>query len=122
MGKAPKSDKHKYGVQPKQVYISRNKALDYLQLPLSRFRELCILKGVAPTVPPKKGYNNATTYYYVKDIRFLASDPLISKFRQWRVFMTKLRKFHDKNEENRMKNYLKTNKPIFTYDHLVKER
>nr|ADP02205.1 pescadillo N domain-containing protein [Triticum aestivum] len=62
-------------------YITRTKAVKYLQISLAVFRKLCILKGVFPREPKKKVEGNHKTYYHMKDIAFLAHDPLIEKFR-----------------------------------------
>ena len=57
-------------------YITRAKALKRLQLSLAEFRRLCILKGVYPRVPTTKKEGADKTYYHLRDIRFLAEDPL----------------------------------------------
>ena len=62
-------------------YISRAKAIRKLQLSLKDFRKLCILKGVYPREPPKKLKRNTKTYYHLKDINFLALDPIIDRIR-----------------------------------------
>ncbi|TVU45555.1 hypothetical protein EJB05_05044 [Eragrostis curvula] len=61
-------------------YITRTKAVNYLQISLATFRKLCILKGVFPRQPKKKVEGNHKTYYHMKDIAFLLHDPLIEKF------------------------------------------
>ena len=61
------------------------------------------------------------TYYYVKDIAFLAHEPLLDKFREFKVFMRKLRKAIGKEDEYTAK-HLEDNKPVYTLDHIVKER
>ncbi|KAG9444245.1 hypothetical protein H6P81_015585 [Aristolochia fimbriata] len=62
-------------------YITRTKAIHYLQINLSTFRKLCILKGVFTREPKKKVDGNHKTYYHMKDILFHAHDPLLEKLR-----------------------------------------
>jgi len=126
MGSAPNNKNKRWQGKRKHdskvsKYITRQQALKKVQLPLSRFRELCILRGVSPRIPPwdKK---SSKVYYLTEDIRQLNSDPLVQKFRDWRVFMLRLRKLHDKKEVTKEKNFIQNAKPRFTYDHLIKYR
>jgi len=74
------------------AYMSRNQALKKLQLRLADFRRICILKGIYPHEPrhPKKaggatGSTAPKTYYYAKDINFLLHEPIVNKFREYKV-------------------------------------
>lgn len=97
-----------------------------LQLSLPDFRRLCILKGIYPHEPKSvkkvnRGSTAYRTYYYHKDIQFLAHEPLLEKFREFRVFMRRLKKALHKDQELTARK-LEDNKPIYTLDHIVKER
>ncbi|XP_023218603.1 pescadillo-like [Centruroides sculpturatus] len=108
------------------AYLSRKQALKKLQLSLKDFRRLCILKGVYPVEPRhKKKVNHGSsankTYYLLKDIQFLAHEPVINKFREFKVFMRKLKKAYSKDDKDAVKR-IKENEPIYKLDHIVKER
>ncbi|XP_029998992.1 pescadillo [Sphaeramia orbicularis] len=107
-------------------YITRNKARKKLQLSLPDFRRLCILKGIYPHEPKhkkkvNKGSTAPRTFYLVKDIRFLLHEPIVGKFRDYKVFVRKLKKAYAKTEYSDVER-LKDNKPTYKLDHIIKER
>ncbi|XP_068422972.1 pescadillo [Clinocottus analis] len=107
-------------------YITRNKARKKLQLSLPDFRRLCILKGIYPHEPKhkkkvNKGSTAPRTFYLLKDIRFLLHEPIVGKFREYKVFVRKLKKAYGKTEWSAVER-LKENKPAYKLDHIVKER
>lgn len=107
-------------------YVSRGQALRKLQLSLKDFRRLCILKGIYPHEPKhmkkvNKGSTALKTYYYAKDIKFLSHEPLIQKFRQFKIFARKLRSAIAKRDRECKTQVLK-GRPVYKLDHLVKER
>lgn len=90
------------------------------------YRRLCILKGIYPHEPKSrkkvnKGSTAYKTYYYAKDIAFLAHEPLLEKFRNFKVFMKKVTRARHKDQPSTVQK-LYENKPIYTLDHIVKER
>uniref|UniRef100_A0A8C2Z338 Pescadillo homolog n=1 Tax=Cyclopterus lumpus TaxID=8103 RepID=A0A8C2Z338_CYCLU len=106
-------------------YITRNKARKKLQLSLPDFRRLCILKGIYPHEPKhkkkvNKGSTAPRTFYLLKDIRFLLHEPIVGKFRDYKVFVRKLKKAYGKTEWTAVER-LKENKPAYKLDHIVKE-
>uniref|UniRef100_A0A8B9E4U4 Pescadillo homolog n=1 Tax=Anser cygnoides TaxID=8845 RepID=A0A8B9E4U4_ANSCY len=97
-----------------------------LQLSLPDFRRLCILKGIYPHEPKhkkkvNKGSTAPRTFYLLKDIRFLLHEPIVNKFREYKIFVRKLRKAYGKSEWGTVER-LKDNKPSYKLDHIVKER
>ncbi|EEC11964.1 hypothetical protein IscW_ISCW009218 [Ixodes scapularis] len=107
-------------------YINRRKAIRKLQLSLKDFRRLCILKGIYPVEPKYRRHVNHgssvhNTYYLLKDIQFLAHEPIIQKFRDFKVFIRKLRKALGKNERDTAE-HIRNNEPVYRLDHIVKER
>lgn len=107
-------------------YITRNKARKKLQLSLPDFRRLCILKGIYPHEPKhkkkvNKGSTAARTFYLLKDIRFLLHEPIVGKFRDYKVFVRKLKRAYGKTEYSAVER-LRENKPTYKLDHIIKER
>jgi len=107
-------------------FISRNQAIKKLQLSLPDFRRLCILKGIYPREPRNrkkvnKGSTAYKTYYYVKDIQYIAHEPVLNKFRELKVFLRKLKRAIGRDEISDAER-IEANKPIYTLDHIVKER
>ncbi|XP_069817592.1 pescadillo homolog [Dendropsophus ebraccatus] len=83
-------EKKKYESGSATNYITRNKARKKLQLSLPDFRRLCILKGIYPHEPKhkkkvNKGSTAPRTFYLLKDIKFLLHEPIVGKFREYKV-------------------------------------
>ncbi|KAJ5070213.1 pescadillo [Anaeramoeba ignava] len=100
-------------------YLTRGQALRKLQLSLTEFRRLCILKGIFPRQPKKKG--SGKVYYSIKDIKFLSHEPIIKKFREFNSFYKKIKKAIGKKEFQKIKS-MESNLPTYTLHHIVKER
>ncbi|KAI4896542.1 hypothetical protein NFI96_020268 [Prochilodus magdalenae] len=118
--------KKKYESGSATNYVSRNKARKKLSLSLADFRRLCILKGIYPHEPKhkkkvNKGSTAQRTFYLLKDIRFLLHEPIVGKFREYKIFVRKLRKAYGKGEWGGVEK-LRENKPAYKLDHIVKER
>lgn len=102
-------------------YITRNQALKKLQLKLSEFRRLCILKGIYPREPKKKVHGANKTYYHVKDVSFLLHEPLLKKVRELAAYDKKVRKALAKKNRD-LAQRLSSRRPGYRLDHLVRER
>lgn len=119
--------KKKFEVGEASNFMTRKRALKKLQLTLKDFRRLCILKGVFPREPrnrkraQKGNVSKVQTLYYEKDIRFLLHEPIVWKFREFKVFLRKLKKAQEKKNWDTVER-LHANKPKYTLDTIVKER
>jgi pescadillo protein len=85
------------------------------------------LKGIYPREPKNKkkankGSTAPSTFYYVKDIKYLLHEPLLVKFREYKAFAKKLNKVLHKGEFSAAKSLEENNKPVYSLDHIVKER
>ncbi|CAJ0933195.1 unnamed protein product [Ranitomeya imitator] len=119
-------EKKKYDSGSATNYITRNKARKKLQLSLPDFRRLCILKGIYPHEPRhkkkvNKGSTAPRTFYLLKDIKFLLHEPIVRKFREYKVFVRRLRKAYGKKEWDSV-DRIRDNKPTYKLDHIIKER
>ncbi|KAJ3108094.1 mRNA-binding ribosome synthesis protein nop7 [Phlyctochytrium planicorne] len=107
-------------------YITRAQAIRKLQLSLSDFRRICILKGIYPHEPKNKkkvgkGSTAPRTYYFKKDIQYLLHEPILQKFRDIKSHQRKLFKALTKREWAVAKS-LESQTPKYSLDHVVKER
>lgn len=107
-------------------YITRSQAVRKLQISLADFRRLCILKGIFPRQPrnikkANKGSTAPTSFYYVKDIAFLAHEPILRTLREHKTFARKLSKAVGRREWEMAKG-LHDAKPVYRLDHIIKQR
>lgn len=119
-------EKKKYEAGAATQYISRKQACKKLQLSLADFRRLCILKGVYPRQPANKkkvnkGSTSNKTFYFLKDILFLSHEKIINKFREYKIFVRKLRKAEERGEKTKAE-LIRERRPTYQVDHIVRER
>ncbi|KAF9270382.1 hypothetical protein L218DRAFT_952517 [Marasmius fiardii PR-910] len=109
-----------------KAYVTRTAAIKKLQCSLADFRRLCILKGIFPREPhnrkkANKGSSAPTSFYYAKDIAYLAHEPVLKKLREHKAFAKKLSRAIGRGEWSDAKS-LEENKPVYKLDHIIKER
>ncbi|KAF8581364.1 hypothetical protein K439DRAFT_1647916 [Ramaria rubella] len=109
-----------------KAYVTRSSAVKKLQCSLADFRRLCILKGIFPREPrhrkkANKGSSAPTSFYYTKDIAYLAHEPILKKLREHKAFAKKLSRAIGRGEWSSAKS-LEEHKPVYTLDHVIKER
>ncbi|KAJ8515261.1 hypothetical protein ONZ45_g7304 [Pleurotus djamor] len=109
-----------------KAYITRTSAIKKLQCSLADFRRLCILKGIFPREPrsrkkANKGNSAPTSFYYTKDIAYLAHEPVLKKLREHKAFAKKLSRALGRGEWSSAKS-LEENKPSYRLDHIIKGR
>ncbi|KAI0704901.1 Pescadillo N-terminus-domain-containing protein [Cytidiella melzeri] len=109
-----------------KAYVTRTAAIKRLQCSLADFRRLCILKGIFPREPrhrkrANKGSSAPTSFYYTKDIAYLAHEPVLKKLREHKAFAKKLSRALGRGEWSSAQS-LEENKPVYRLDHIIKER
>jgi len=84
------------------------------------------LSGIFPREPrhrkrANKGSSAPTSFYYAKDIAYLAHEPILKKLREHKAFAKKLARALGRGEWGDAKS-LEDNKPVYRLDHIIKER
>ncbi|KAL2954381.1 hypothetical protein AAZX31_19G218500 [Glycine max] len=109
-------------------FVIRSQAIKQLQIslplfsfPFTKFRKLCILKGVTPREPKKKFKGTHQTYYHVKDVSFLHHEPLVEIHRAIRVHERKIKKAEAKKNHERA-NRLRQKTPKPKIDRIIRQR
>jgi pescadillo protein len=84
------------------------------------------ISGIFPREPrhrkrANKGSSAPTSFYYAKDIAYLAHEPILKKLREHKAFAKKLARALGRGEWSDAKS-LEDNKPVYRLDHIIKER
>jgi hypothetical protein len=82
--------------------------------------------GIFPREPrsrkrANKGNSAPTSFYYAKDIAYLAHEPVLNKLREHKAFAKRLSRALGRGEWSSAKS-LEDNKPVYRLDHIIKER
>lgn len=82
--------------------------------------------GIFPREPrsrkkANKGNSAPTSFYYTKDIAYLAHEPVLKKLREHKAFAKKLSRALGRGEWSSAKS-LEENKPSYRLDHIIKGR
>jgi len=105
------------------MYFKRYGSIYDLLLPLS---SSIFEQGIFPREPrsrkkANKGSSAPASFYYAKDIAYLAHEPILKKLREHKAFAKKLARALGRGEWSSAKS-LEQNKPIYRLDHIIKER
>eukprot|EP01065_Artemidia_motanka_P032199 TRINITY_DN39234_c0_g1_i1.p1 TRINITY_DN39234_c0_g1~~TRINITY_DN39234_c0_g1_i1.p1 ORF type:complete len:638 (+),score=287.51 TRINITY_DN39234_c0_g1_i1:73-1986(+) len=108
----------------KRAYLTRAQAARKLQVSGEEFERLVIMKGIYPREPRRfaGGQGKDKTYYFTKDINWLAQEPLLEKFQQYNTFSKKLTKLKGRRELTNVERYIIDHKPQYALDRVIKER
>ena len=102
-------------------YITRAHALKKLQVSLADFRRMCILKGVYPRQPQRMLKGADKSYYHIKDINYLARDPIKDSMYEKQAAEKKARKFVARGDKQRAR-CLEKRTSEMDLSHIVRER
>ena len=105
-------------------FVTRNQAIRRLQVSLSDFRKICILKGIHPREPRKKKNLKrgvSKTYYHIKDIQYLFHEPILDRFKEYRVYLRRVKRAIGRKDYFTA-HQLKLRKPTYKLNLVIKER
>ncbi|KAL0230061.1 hypothetical protein PCE1_003625 [Barthelona sp. PCE] len=100
--------------------MTRTQAVRALQMSLSDFRKLCILKGVYPC-PAPKGEVKHRTYYSIRDIKSIGTEPVLRKFREIKASVKKINRAKNRQEKH-LEDSLQNQRPYLDLTGILKER